>query len=287
MKDSGRWLGDLGIQALVKAIREGDVPGSVRDRFGQGLALPGTQLGRFEVEDWIACGRGNGISYLARTPGGERVALKALELTEEEAATLARRAERLQGVTSVGVARTHGVEEAPGEVSTHVWVHEWIDGESLDGLVPDGLVLPSDAARVLEWGLRALGGLHEVGLCHGDLHRRSVVVRRSDRVLVLVGLETAGTGRHRDSEPGLPPEVRAGAAWDEKSDVYALSRIAAWVWQRPRPEALPGSATGVKTGKVRVDPIALREVLEKGLEPDPQHRWSAQRCLDYLEGAAL
>ena len=108
---------------------------------------------------------------------------------------------------------------------------EWIDGCSLDQWLASYRNDTDLCRRVLSDICDALGYLHRKQVVHKDLKPENILVTRlgnhvkiidfglSDTDSILTGKEPGGTRNYAS------PEVLAGGAADERSDIYSLGRI--------------------------------------------------------------
>jgi hypothetical protein len=207
------------------------------------------------------------------------VAIKAftLELTGDQAAAFA---DQLGSLVSVGL--THPSIVAPiaagVEGGTPYLIEEYVFGESLDvALRRYGPAPAADAARLLTQVAAALDAASSVGVLHGALHPRDVLVTpdlvRLTGLGVVASLERAGV-RPPTRPPYSAPEVDAGGSWEARADVFSLARVAV--------ELLTGRSVAEREGSPALDfggilvakPEELRQVLLRGLAPKPRHRYA-------------
>jgi serine/threonine protein kinase len=221
---------------------------------------------------------GMGAVYEAHDPALDRtVALKVLELGDEGGAF----AERL-----VQEARILGRLEHPGIVPVHevgtladgriFYAMKRVDGERLDA---HAARVPSlaERLRVFLRVAETVAFAHSRGVLHRDLTPANVMVGSFGEVLVIdwglaralpsgpdpshrAGSGAARPGTAAGSVLGTPgwmsPEQLAGAPVDERTDVYALGRLLAF---------LAGPAP----------PRALRAISEKAAAPAPEGRYAS------------
>lgn len=70
-------------------------------------------------------------------------------------------------------------------------VREWVEGQSLEGMLTDGPLPPARATALLRQLALAVAHLHEAGLAHGHVHPGNVLIRTDDQVrLTDAGLDT-------------------------------------------------------------------------------------------------
>ena len=128
-------------------------------------------LGTYRVERTLAEGR----SWLARAASGRRVVLKALPdecLSGGQLhADIRDRLERIRELAHVGVANLYGVER-DAELTFAAW--EYVEGRTLDHYIqqPRGLAFRHVAHELVA----SVQSLHLLGLSHGSLHGRNVII---------------------------------------------------------------------------------------------------------------
>lgn len=202
-------------------------------------------------------GRGGvGISYLARTPAGERVVVKRawgfLHPIEATRAALRREAAVLRALAHPGVARFHALVD---EASETFLVRQFVDGRSLtdayDGAPErDAAVASSLVAAAGE----VLAHLHARGFLLLDHKPGNVHVEAGTGRLVYVDVGHArpfeSPGPARGTPGFLAPECASGRV-DVRTDVWGLGRL----------------FTFLRTGRMFRKEPTLDEVVE-GLDPD-------------------
>jgi hypothetical protein len=131
-------------------------------------------IGGWCVEEELSAGR----TWLARGPGGRRVVLKVVEsdcLMGEQLHPMIRdRLGRVRELAHVRVANLLGVERC-GEQVYLVW--EYVEGETLEAYAArreKGSAGLQGLARQL---VQSVEGLHALGIVHGAIHGRNVIVR--------------------------------------------------------------------------------------------------------------
>ncbi len=186
---------------------------------------------------------GMGVVYVARTPSGARVALKAIASAKpaEEAERRARFEREITVCRSIAHENLmpildHGVDEVTG---TPFLVMPLLEGEDLDRVLTRvGALDPGVAVRLALQACRGLGMLHQGGIVHRDikpsnlfLERRDggVVVRVSDFGLAKLG-GVAGaltaSGMAMGSPAYMAPEQSTSAKHaDARADIWALAMV--------------------------------------------------------------
>ncbi|MGA2501093.1 MAG: protein kinase [Tepidisphaeraceae bacterium] len=116
-----------------------------------------------------------GKSWLAQAAGGRRVVLKSLPdeclAGGQLHADIRDRLERIRELAHVGVANLYGVER-DGPLTFAVW--EYVEGRTLAHYLqqPRGLAVRRVAHEIVS----SVQSLHLLGLSHGALHERNVIV---------------------------------------------------------------------------------------------------------------
>ena len=122
----------------------------------------GTRLGPYEIAEAIGAG-GMGEVYRARDTRLDRtVAIKISSARFSD--RFAREARTIAALNHPNICTLH-------DVGPNYLVMEFIDGESLDRLIPSKGMRPEDALRI---GIRiadALAAAHKAGIVHRDLSR--------------------------------------------------------------------------------------------------------------------
>jgi serine/threonine-protein kinase len=111
------------------------------------------------------------------------------------------------------------------ECDAEEMVMEWIEGESLDKLVP---LDPSSFEALVHQTLSGLAAIHEAGFLHLDLKPENIL--QGARGFVLIDLGSAkplGDARAdlKGSVHFMAPECFQGGRLDERTDLYALGCV--------------------------------------------------------------
>ncbi len=165
-----------------------------------------------------------------------------------------------------------GVEEGVTFV-----VREHVEGESLRARIARaGRLPPSEAIRIGEAALRALGVAHRHGLVHGDLKPENVLlgaggdVRLSDLGIgAAVRAARPAEAREILAPAPEPPELASGRPPDPRADVFGAGALLF--------EALTGrSPDGRRAPRdlVRDVPRELDLVVARALDADPESRFA-------------
>ncbi len=270
---------------------------------------PDSMLGRYRVEREVGAG-GMGVVYRAydtqlRRPVALKVLSPAYRLSPARRERLLREARAASALSHPNIVAIHEVDTSAG---LDFIAMEFIDGQSLDRLIPAG-GLPLETA--LDYATQIAEGLakaHSSGVIHRDLKPRNVMVTRPEAgggaaVLKLLdfGLarrvsltHTSGSGLTAEGEilgtpPYMSPEQAAGKPVDVRTDVFSfgallyemLTGIAAF-----RRDSTISTLVAVlhddppPVERVRRDvPADLRRVLRRCLEKDPEARYSSGAAL--------
>ncbi|HET9793244.1 MAG TPA: protein kinase [Thermoanaerobaculia bacterium] len=264
----------------------------------------GTRLGNYEVIGLLGVG-GMGEVYRAHdTKLGREVALKVLpEAVGRDPGRVLRferEARLLASVNHPGIAAIYGAEES-GE--TRYLVLELVAGETLTERLR-GTLGPTEALRIARQIAEALEAAHDRGIIHRDLKPSNVMVTPQGRVKILdlglakmMGNLKSDDARSQemtappmeDTRPGvilgtvefMSPEQARGKAIDKRTDIWAFGcilfecfsgrrcfagesvsdAIASILLREPDWAALPADT-----------PPAIRELLQRCLQKDPNHR---------------
>jgi hypothetical protein len=210
------------------------------------------------------------------------VAVKAftLDITPERAEELS---EHLQQVVEIDLEHPHiarpiatGVEDSVAYLA-----QQYVTGESLDAAIRQyGPAPVNDTARLIGHVAEALDVAAHVGVFHGALNPRDILVTPGETHITGLGVSMAleRIGQHGPiRRPYAAPERESGQEWGAAADVFSLAVIAYEVLTGRR--ALPGTeqpVPGLADLQVR-DAAALREILEAAIDPEPERRPSNAR----------
>src|SRR5262245_53553753 len=201
----------------------------------------GQTLGHYRIEAELGRG-GMGVVYRAHdTELRRRVAIKILTDTGSDRERLLREARAASALNHPNVCTVHEVGQSHDGRSFIVM--EYVDGRSLEEMIPPG-GLPAEA--VVSYGIQiasALSDSHGHGIVHRDLKSANVRVTPDGRVKVLdFGLaghlpsaesnfvtesQVAGAEAERlaGTLPYMAPEALHGEPADEASDIWALGVV--------------------------------------------------------------
>jgi len=253
---------------------------------------PPPAFGRFRLLHQIGAGV---LGPVFRTHDEQEqclVAVKAftLDITPERAAELSN---HLQQVVDIDLEHPHiarpiatGVEDSVAYLA-----QQYVSGESLDAAIRQYGPAPAhDVLRLIGHVAEALDVAAGVGVFHGSLHPRDILVTPGETHLTGLGVSMAleRIGQHGPiRRPYAAPERESGQEWGAAADVFSLAVIAYEVLTGRR--ALPGTAhplPGLSDLQAQ-DAAALREILESAIDPEPVRRPANAREFANALAAAL
>ncbi len=210
---------------------------------------------------------------------GSVVAVKAfrLDLTPEQ---VERFASALHDVIGVDLSEPSIVPllDAGIDAGIPYLVSEYVAGNSLDVVLRNASGRPARAPEIIAGVAAAVDAAHEVGVMHGALHLRDVMVDGA-RVSVS-GFGVANVLEHVGlrvpiRRPYAAPEIVAGRHWGSEADRYAIAAIAYELLTGLR---AAGSADELVSrlrdlaGVHVADRAALQQAFRNGLADDPSLR---------------
>ena len=255
------------------------------------------EVGGYQLLTRIGEG-GMGVVYLARRPGGPRVALKLLRphvVGDDEArARLAREVNSLSRVRSARVAE---IVDADPFGETPFVATRYVPGLSLHDHVRDEGVV---AGRDLTWFAYcladALAAVHRVDVLHRDVKPSNVLMEGRSPVLIDFGLARLAddpkltyTGWLLGTPGYLAPEILYGADATAASDVHCWAATVAYAGTgRPPFGRGPSAAVMDRVRRGEHDlsglPHGMATALDAALSPDPGARPPLPVLLDWLHG---
>lgn len=282
---------------------------------GARLLPPGTSLGPYRVEAFLARGSTGEVYRATDERLGRAVALKVLPAWLEEDATARDRflaeARAAAALDHPNVLPVHDAGEQDGTLWIAMRLAEGRDLREL--LRRDGPLPPERAVAILAGIAAALDAAHARGILHRDVKPGNILLaghRASEHAyLADFGLATAAHGRGLTRTGELlgtidyvSPEQARGEPLDARSDVFSLAAVLF--------ECVTGTApfrrdSELATLTARLDapappasslrpdlPPALDAVLARGLARDPAERQSSAGALvaaarTAVEGAQL
>lgn len=111
------------------------------------------------------------------------------------------------------------------ECDAEEMVMEWIEGESLDKLVP---LDPSSFEALVHQTLSGLAAIHEAGFLHLDLKPENILQTACGFIITDLGnAQALPVQKHqlRGSVHYMAPECFEGAQLDERADLYSLGCV--------------------------------------------------------------
>ena len=273
---------------------------------------PGDTLGHYTIIQKVGAG-GMGMVYRAHdTKLGRDVALKILPedlaADPQRRARFDREAQAIAALNHPHIVTIHSVEEVDG---LHFLTMEFVDGQTLQDLVPDDGMTLSRFFELMLPLTDAVMAAHAKGITHRDLKPDNVMVDQAGRLRVLdFGLAkllntvaeandaTLAASNHA-TQAGLilgtaaymSPEQAEGKPVDPRSDVFSLGIIMYEVATGNRP-FVGDSHISTITSILRDDPPPVVElkpelprqlsrIIRRCLEKDPGRRYESARVLHY------
>ncbi|WP_330334329.1 serine/threonine protein kinase [Streptomyces sp. NBC_00536] len=195
------------------------------------------EIGGYRLHARLGSG-GMGVVYLAYTPGGRPVALKAVR--REFAADPEFRERFAQEVASA--RRIHGlftaqVVDSGADDPTPWLATAYVPGPSLHEVVRRYGPLPVRTVLLLVAGIaEALQEIHRVGVVHRDLKPANVLIAGDGPRVIDFGIARAadaaaltGTGLRIGTAAFMAPEQALGLQVTPATDVFALGTLAGYV----------------------------------------------------------
>ncbi|MFF9147920.1 serine/threonine-protein kinase [Streptomyces sp. NPDC014861] len=195
------------------------------------------EIGGYRLQARLGSG-GMGVVYLAHTPGGRPIALKAVR--EEYAGDPGFRLRFAQEVASA--ERIHGLFTAQvvasGVDAPTPWLATaYVPGPSLHEVVRRHGPLPVRTVLPLLAGIaEALEAIHRAGVVHRDLKPANVLLAEDGPRVIDFGIARAadavaltGTGLRIGTAAFMAPEQALGAPVSPATDVFALGALVVYV----------------------------------------------------------
>jgi eukaryotic-like serine/threonine-protein kinase len=256
---------------------------------------PGARLGPYQIVERVGAG-GMGEVYRARDTRLPRdVAIKVLPAEYSSDARLRLRLnQEAKTISALNHPHICMLFDVGHDEGLDYLVMEYCEGLSLAEKIAYA-PLPID--KVLEYGVAiadALSRAHRAGIVHRDLKPSNIRLTKSGPKLLDFGLAIDRRGsRATDTTPSLEhgvagtprymaPELLKGAQADARSDIFALGLVLyEMITARP---AFSGSTPAMVAVSILEHdapplpesvPKALRHVIEKCLEKQPDDRWES------------
>ncbi|MBG0817580.1 serine/threonine-protein kinase [Planomonospora sp. ID82291] len=215
------------------------------------------RLGPYRLAGRLGEG-GQGVVYLAHTPGGGPVAVKLL--FRGDAASRARLTRELSALESVAPFCTARVLDASVDGPRPYVVSEFVDGPSLEQRVRrSGPLRGGELERLVVGTATALAAVHAAGVVHRDFKPANVLLGPDGPRVVDFGIAREdGAATHTSGLIGTPaylsPEQIAGSPASPASDVFAWAATMVY------------AATGTSPFGADTVPAVLHRILS--LHPD-------------------
>ncbi|MEM6292110.1 MAG: serine/threonine-protein kinase [Myxococcota bacterium] len=253
----------------------------------------GDSVGRYLVLRPLGRG-GMGEVYAAHDPQLDRtVALKVVRRAGSRGYELRDEAKSLARLSHRNVVSVHDVGELPDGLFIAM---EYIEGQTLRAWSRAHRDDVGALARIMRDAGRGLAAAHKRGLVHLDFKPDNVMIAADGRVVVLdFGLAQVlgASAPNADERPaGTPaymaPEQHRGEALDARTDQFAfcVTWLECAIGQRPFSGDSPAAVTRAildaeVTLPVRVPKMSRQTLaaLRRGIEGEPQARWSSMKAL--------
>ncbi|MCX4671306.1 serine/threonine protein kinase [Streptomyces sp. NBC_01381] len=195
------------------------------------------EIGGYRLHARLGAG-GMGVVYLARTPGGRPIALKAVR--EELAADpefRRRFADEVASARSIHGLFTAQVVDSGVDAPTPWLATAYVPGPSLQQVIERHGPLPVRTVLLLVAGIaEALQAIHWAGVVHRDLKPANVLLAEDGPRVIDFGIARAadaggltGVGLRIGTAAYMAPEQAMGLAVTPATDVFALGALAAYV----------------------------------------------------------
>ncbi|WP_306210336.1 serine/threonine-protein kinase [Actinoplanes sp. RD1] len=259
------------------------------------------RIGEYEVLARLGSG-GMGVVYLARDPGGRRVAVKVVHAHladgDEFRGRFRSEVRRARQVPSFCTA---AVLDADPEAPQPWLVVEFVEGPSLAEEVRRGGPLPPSQLYAVAVGVAtALAAIHGAGVVHRDLKPQNVLLAPGSPKVIDFGIARAlesATQHTRTGEIVGTVSYMAPERFDEPStpltpaaDVFAWACVVTYAATGRAPfdaETPMATFARILTKPPELGSLdgPLRTLVERALAADPAARPTARELLDQLLGA--
>jgi serine/threonine protein kinase len=227
-----------------------------------------------------------GEVYLARSPGGRKVAVKVIraELAQDEDFR-ARFSREVQAAKRVGGIFTAPVVDADPDCERPWLATAYVEGKSLAETVRDQGPMDAESVLRLAAGLtEGLAAIHAAGVIHRDLKPSNVLLASDGPRIIDFGIsrpmdggELTGTGKILGTAGFMSPEQAEGLPVGPPTDIFSLGAVLTYAATGDGPF---GSArdtvllyrviyTAPNLAKV---PAQIRPLIERCLAMDPAER---------------
>jgi serine/threonine protein kinase len=174
-------------------------------------------------------------------------------------------------------------------------VTEWIEGESLEGLLKRGAPPAAEIARIGAALADAVHSLHLQDAIHFDLKPANVIIK-ADGTVALIDFGLAYHAHFPDllaeerrftagSAPYISPEQVLGTRTDPRSDIFSLGAVLYELATGELPFGVPSTMAGLRD-RLWLDPVPprararelppwLQEIILRCLEPHAEERYQS------------
>jgi serine/threonine protein kinase len=172
-------------------------------------------------------------------------------------------------------------------------VTEWVEGESLESVLMQGICSPPEVARIGALIADAIHDLHLQDAIHLDLKPDNIILRK-DGGVALIDFGLSHHGNFPDllaeekryaagSAPYVSPEQVLGTRSDPRSDIFSLGVVLYEMATGKLPFGVPQTLAGLRD-RLWLDPVPprmrtadippwLQEIILRCLEPDADDRY--------------
>lgn len=165
-------------------------------------------------------------------------------------------------------------------------VDEWVEGHSLEEILKLGPMLREDLPVIVKQIALGLKVLHQAVIVRRDLAPANILVRQSDRAVMLTDFEmsklfdgSATVAGRWLVNPYRAPEVEGNSGIDVKADLYSWARILVHAVTG----ALPKVGREAETLQQAEIPVPVRELVLRCLGPQQDRPRDIDAVLDVLK----
>ena len=234
--------------------------------------MEGTPFGHYRLMELLGRGGTGEVWQAFDTTTDRVVALKVLPAHLTDDATFQERFRRearaAAGLNEPHVVPIHGFGELDGRLYLDMGL---VAGRGLDSILSDGPLAPRPAVMIVEQVASALQAAHDIGLTHRDVKPSNILVTKALFAYV--------------TDFALAPVAGESGATDNRSDVYALTRVLhqCLTGQQAADQSTPPPRPSV----VADVPQRFDDVIASGMAEDPADRFSTTTELAQAAREAL